>query len=128
MSFATSSLQKQMLTEFIANIQFGLMAIVHKQQKLSMEAAQIAEDQARQMTLYWNNLDSEYTITEALSLEFGEQFMELDQAAAQIHALEKQLDTQKIQLESKLKQAEAMNESNDKLLQQATKEIAIKGE
>ena len=128
MSFATSSLTKQMLTEYIANLQFGLLALAHKQQKLSMESAQIAEEEARKMTLYWNNLDSEVAIKEALDLEFGEQFIELDKAAAQIHALEKQIEAEKLNLESRLKQAEAMNESNDKLLQQATKEIAIKGE
>lgn len=128
MSFATSSLTKQMLTEYIANLQFGLLALTHKQQKLTMESAQIAEEESRKMTLYWNNIDSEVSIKEALDLEFGEQFIELDKAAAQIQAMEKEIESEKLNLESRLKQAESMNDSNDKLLQQATKEIAIKGE
>ena len=123
MTYNVANAEFLMLTLQASNIQYDIMRLAHLQQKLTMETAQISEQKARKMTFFLQSVDQEADLL--TEVDFSAAFIDLDKQAAIIQAKEKQINTQKLYSETKLKEIEARKESVKKLKEQETKEIAL---
>ena len=123
MGYAVAHGAQFMLRNLKADKEYKLSEIAHKLQQLVRKSSEISEKYAKELTQYLNDSDDDLIYVG----ELEEVFRDYETEMERINAAEKELETQKIKIETELKEINASMESYEKLESDGIKNIKYAG-
>ena len=123
MGYAVAHSTRTMLRNLQNDKEYRLTEIAHKMQQLVRKSSEISQKYAQHLTQYLNDSDDDLIYVG----ELEEVFLDYQPEMERINSVEKELEAQKIQIQTELTAIKASLESFDKLEQDGIKDTKIAG-